>query len=458
MAHRASAPVVPDRVRAELRAQYAALTPASAAAHARAGALLPGGETRAVAFFEPYPLALVSASGAALTDADGRGYLDLLNNYTSLVHGNAYPPVAAALAEAVADGIAYPSTHARQVELAEILCARVASVELVRFTNSGSEAGSLALRIARRATGRRTVVVFDGSYHGGLPVLAQGEPEVRAVPYDDLDALAAALDESVCAVVAEPFLGAGGVLPASDGFLAEAAELARRHGALFVLDEVQSLRVAPGGAQSVHGVSPDLTMLGKIIGGGLPIGAVGGRAELMELTAASTPGRVAHAGTFNGHLLAAVAGAVTLDHLDAGAIALLEARSAALAASITGSAAAAGVPAVVTRAGSILNVHLTDTVPRRAADVRALDRGDAAALHLALLLEGVYIAPRGLFDLSTVLTEADLQAAERAFAAAFARLSAGEGEAVWRAEAASNRTWAASAASSAAANVTGRAR
>jgi glutamate-1-semialdehyde 2,1-aminomutase len=233
---------------------------------------------------------------------------------------------------------------------------------------------------------------------------------VVRVPWNDLDAVTALLGRAghdVAAVFAEPFLGAGGVRPAAPGFLAAVAALAFEHGVLFVLDEVQGLRNGFGGEQGRLGLTPDLTLLGKIIGGGFPIGAVGGRADLLELTvAALTPGYVTHAGTFNGHLAAAVAGTMTLRHLDAAAISRLNDAAAALADQIVAGAAAAGVPAEVTRAGSIMNVHLDS--PGRLAD-----------LHLALLLNGVYTTPRGMINLSTALSPHDLDDIAAAYSTAF---------------------------------------
>jgi glutamate-1-semialdehyde 2,1-aminomutase len=236
---------------------------------------------------------------------------------------------------------------------------------------------------------------------------------VVRVPWNDLDAVAALLGRlghDIAAVFAEPFLGAGGVRPAAPGFLAAVAELARDRDVLFVLDEVQGLRNGFGGEQGRLGLTPDLTLLGKIIGGGFPIGAVGGRADLLELTvSAMTPGYVTHAGTFNGHLAAAVAGAMTLRHLDAAAISRLNDAAAALADRILAGAGAAGVPAEVTRAGSIMNVHLAGP----------LASGQLADLHLALLLHGVYTTPRGMINLSTALSPGDLDDIAAAYEAAF---------------------------------------
>ena len=226
----------------------------------------------------------------------------------------------------------------------------------VRFTNSGTEAALLAARIASRATSHRRLLMFDGAYHGSATLLVPGSPNVVRARWNDLDAVAALFGQpghGIAAVFAEPFLGAGGVRPAAPGFLAAVADLARDQDMLLVLDEVQGLRNGPGGEQGRLGLTPDLTLLGKIIGGGFPIGAVGGRADLLELTVATlTPGHVAHAGTFGGHLAAAVAGAMTLRHLDAAAIARLNDAAAALTARIAAAAAPAGLQAEVTRAGS----------------------------------------------------------------------------------------------------------
>ena len=274
--------------------------------------MLPGGETRAVTSYPPYPVIITEGHGARLTDVDGHVYLDLVNNYTAMVHGSAFAPVTEAVAELLPQGFAFASPHPYQVALAELLAARVASVQRVRFTNSGTEAALLAARIVVRATGRRRLLMFDGAYHGSATLFLPGSPGVVRAPWNDLDAVTALLGRPI--TTSRPCSpsrssSAGGVRPAAPGFLAAVAGLARDHDVLFVLDEVQGLRNGSGGEQGRLGLTPDLTLLGKIIGGGFPIGAVGGRADLLELTvAAMTPGYVTHAGTFNGHLAAAVAG------------------------------------------------------------------------------------------------------------------------------------------------------
>jgi glutamate-1-semialdehyde 2,1-aminomutase len=392
---------------------YRERTPGSAASFEAARRVLPGGETRAVTSYPPYPVIITEGHGARLTDVDGRVYLDLVNNYTAMVHGSAFGPAVEAVADLLPQGYAFASPHPYQVALAELLAARVPSVQRVRFTNSGTEAALLAARIASRATGRRRLLMFDGAYHGSATLFLPGSSDVARARWNDLAAVETLLarpDHDIAAVFAEPFLGAGGVRPAEPEFLAAVAGVAAERGVLFVLDEVQGLRNGPGGEQGRLGLVPDLTLLGKIIGGGFPIGAVGGRADLLELTvAAMTAGSVTHAGTFNGHLAAAVAGTMTLRYLDEAAITGLNEAAAELDSRIVAGATAAGVPAEVTRAGSIMNVHLGDP-------------GQLADLHIALLLNGVYTTPRGMINLSTALSPGDLDDIAAAYATAFTQV------------------------------------
>ncbi|MDN4472915.1 aminotransferase class III-fold pyridoxal phosphate-dependent enzyme [Demequina zhanjiangensis] len=395
---------------------YAARRPLSRAAFTRAQLSLPGGETRSITHYSPFPAAIARGHAAVLTDADGHEYIDLVNNYTSLVHGNAHPAIVEAIKSTADAGTAFAAVHPAQLDLAEAIIGRLASVQKVRFTNSGSEASSLAARIARRATGRRVLVMAAEGYHGGIPPFADAdEPDVVRIPYGDADALRAAVSTEVAAVFLEPFLGAGGVVPAPEGYLAAAQEAAHAAGALLVLDEVQSLRNDPRGAQGTLGLAPDLTLMAKIIGGGLAIGAVGGRADLMDITAATRTGHLHHSGTFNGHAAAAAAGVASLRLLDADAIRSLNAAASALADAVT--RASLGT-AYVTRAGSIMNVHpvvdgLVITDPGAHPAWRT-------ALHLSLMDHGIYTTPRGMINLSTAVTDAQLTRAAEAYGEALA--------------------------------------
>lgn len=375
-----------------------------------------------MSFFRPYPVVVDHARGARLFDVDGNEYVDVLNNYTALVHGHAFGPIVDAVAAASRDGSVYPAPHPRQLELAEVLVDRYPAAQRVRFTNSGTEAALLAARIARRATGRPRLLLFEGGYHGTAPDFLGETADTVRVSYNDLDALLIGLDGDVAAVFAEPFLGSGGVIPAADGFLEGVQNAARETGALFVLDEVQSLRNDYRGVHGGLGLRPDLVLMGKLIGGGLPVGAVGGDAELLALTASENPGSLPHSGTFNGNVLTCAAGTESLRHLEEAAIEGLDTAARALTEGIERAALTAGVGLEVTRSGSVMHVHLA------AGDGEIDDAASTAALHVALLLEGVYAAPRGMLNLSTALTDRDLEHVADAYGRAFERV------ATWRDE------------------------
>jgi glutamate-1-semialdehyde 2,1-aminomutase len=392
----------------DLAVAYSEKTRRSMELYGRLRLVLPGGETRAVTFYPPYPVAIERGEGPVLWDVDGNRYIDVLNNYTSLIHGHSAAAIVEAASAALREGTAHPAPSERQLALAELLVARFPAVDLVRFTNSGSEAASLALRIARWATGRRRFVVFGGAYHGTTAEFADDGPDVVRVPFNNPDGLRKVVDQSIAAVFAEPFLGSGGVIPAADGFLRVAQEVAQAAGALFVLDEVQSLRTSFGGVHGLLGLQPDLVMMGKIIGGGFPVGAVGGRTEVLALTAADRPDGLKHSGTFNGNPVTMAAGLASMRLLDSGTIDTLNARAAALADSIEGSGRSVGIPVTVTRYGSILHVHLSEAAPANAEETRGEPAAGIVALHRSLLVHGVYAAPRGMLNLSTVLTEAHL--------------------------------------------------
>jgi glutamate-1-semialdehyde 2,1-aminomutase len=370
-------------------------------------------------------VAIEVGEGSRIVDLDGNEYVDVLNNYTTLVHGHAYPPVVDAIQQAAERGTVFPAPHAALAALAELLVARYPAVELVRFTNSGTEAAMLAARLARHATGRRAIVTFIGAYHGTAPDFADESPTTIRLPYNDGEAIRTALDDSVAAVFVEPFLGSGGVIPAEPEFLRAVQDSAQRMGAVFVLDEVQALRTAMAGAHSSLGLKPDLILMGKIIGGGLPVGALGGSTRLMGLTAADAPNALIHSGTFNGNVVTATAGVAAMTHLTEDRIERLNENAHWLSAEIEQAGRRMGLPVSVTRFGSIMQVHLTHHAPPAGSAGEA--SSFTAQLHLALLLEGVYAAPRGMLNLSTVTTQEDLSRVSDAYAGALARLEQARG-------------------------------
>lgn len=412
----------------DLLDEFAASRPRSEAAFRAARAVMPGGQTRSVTHYEPFPAILDRGEGYFLRDIDDFEYIDVLNNYTSLVHGNSFGPVVEAVTAVLGQGSAFASVHPAQIELAGRISSRVDSIESLRFTNSGSEAASLAARIARRFTGRSQIIMAEGGYHGAVPPFSDSDTEVVQVPYNDVDALCDVLSERTAAVFLEPFQGAGGVIPGDHDYLRAAQKHVHSAGALFVLDEVQSFRAAAGGAQQILGLSPDLTLLGKVIGGGFPIGAVGGRQAVLEVTSPYIVNPLSHAGTFNGHNASVTAGSVTLERLGAEAIGTLNRRSERLAELIERAGDRVGLRVSVTRFASVMNVYRGD--PPQTAAAAASDRDFHSALHLALLLEGVYSATRGMLNLSTVMTDDLIEELGVRYRRAFERLCAANTDAV----------------------------
>ncbi|MEA2548192.1 MAG: glutamate-semialdehyde -aminomutase, partial [Chloroflexota bacterium] len=305
---------------------YLARTPRSRALYERAIGSLPGGSTRTTVYSAPYPPYAAHGAGLALTDVDGNVYRDFLGNYTSLIHGHAHPAVVAAVEAQVRRGSAFAAPTETEVELAEELKRRVPSIERLRFTSSGTEATMFAIRAARAFTGRALIAKFDHSYHGTHDQVMAGSPGVPdaigglivELPWGSPDAIEAALrgrEAELAAIIVEPVQGAGGVRPPDQGFLEFLRAYCDRVGAVLIFDEIISFRIAPGGAQEVYGVRPDLTTLGKIIAGGYPLAAFGGRADVMAIFDARQARAVSHGGTFNGNPVAAAAGLATLREL-----------------------------------------------------------------------------------------------------------------------------------------------
>ena len=419
---------------------------------ARAEGLFPGGVNSPVRAFRSVgraPLVLDAGAGPRVRDADGRWYLDYIGSWGPAILGHAHPTVIEAVRAAALDGFALGATGPREVELGELIRAAMPSLERMRFTSSGTEAAMSAIRLARGATGRDLVVKFSGGYHGhsdgllveagsGVATLAipgsAGVPAATAaativVPYNDPDAVAtafAAHPGQIAAVIVEPVAANAGVLPPAPGFLARLREITAGDGALLVFDEViTGFRVGPGGAQERYAIRPDLTVLGKIVGGGMPVGAYGGRADLMALVAPAGP--VYQAGTLSGHPLAMAAGAATLRLLGPASYDALEAFGARLEAGLRAAAAAAGTPVGITRVGSLLTVFLRDGAPTTAEEAFTADRAAYARFFGAMLDAGVLLAPSQFeaWFISLAHGEAELDETLRAAAVAFASVEAG---------------------------------
>jgi len=409
--------------------RFADLTPRSRELWERATRSLPGGNSRTTIFQEPYPVYFERGEGCRVVDADGVERIDFINNYTSLVLGHCHPRVVEAVQRQTARLASAAGPNALEVDLAERLKERLPSIELVRFANSGTEATMQAIRAARAFTGRTTIAVFAGAYHGthdyasaipaspgaagGAGIPAGVADSLVVAPYNDTEATLAALEahlEDLAAIVVEPVLGAGGVIPAERQFLRSLRSLADETGALLVFDEVIAFRIGYHGAQGRYGITPDLTTLGKIIGGGLPVGAFGGREDVLALFDPRRAGALSHGGTFNANPLTMAAGLATLDELTPEALDRLEALTIELRTKLEELFAAAGIPACVTQAGSLFNVHFTERPIRTHADVLASDRELQRQLHLALLGDGILFTPRGMGCLSVPMTEDDVDA------------------------------------------------
>ena len=394
--------------------EYLARTPRSRDLFERATGSLPGGSTRTTVYTAPYPPYVASGSGLRILDVDGNAYRDFLGNYTSLILGHAHPAVVAAVEAQVRRGSAFAAPTETEVELAEEIRRRVPSVERLRFTSSGTEATMFAIRAARAHTGRPLIARFERSYHGTHDAVMAGTAGVPGVmsglivdlPWGDPDAIEATLrgrERELAAIIVEPVQGAGGVRAPAPGFLPFLRAFTERHGALLIFDEIISFRVAPGGAQERFGVRPDLTTLGKIIGGGYPLAAFGGREEVMGIFDARRAGAVSHGGTFNGSPVAAAAGLATLRALTPPTYERLEALGARLGAAIQGEIERAGVDARVAVVGSLFQVFRGEGVTAFATGVAG-----GPTLFLGLLLEGFYLAPRGMGAIPAIATEADV--------------------------------------------------
>jgi glutamate-1-semialdehyde 2,1-aminomutase len=384
----------------------------------RAEALFPGGVNSPVRAFRSVgrpPLLLAGGAGPRVRDADGRWYVDYIGAWGPAILGHAHPGVMDAIREALDDGLALGATSPREIELGEAIRAAVPSMERLRFTSSGTEAAMSALRVARGATGRDLVIKFAGGYHGhsdgllvdagsgvatlGIPGSAGVPAPVAAttvvVPINDLDAVATALERhagQVAAIIVEPVAANVGVIAPAPGFLEGLRRLASESGAILIFDEViTGFRVARGGAQERYRVRPDLTILGKIIGGGLPVGAYGGRRDLMALVAPDGP--VYQAGTLSGHPLTMAAGAATLRELTVDRYAALEATAALLERDLRAAAAETGRDVAIARVGSLLTVFFRESIPTTTAEAMASDRAAYGRFFGAMLDAGILLPP-----------------------------------------------------------------
>lgn len=420
-------------------APYIARTAKSGALFKRASKVLVGGMTRTSVYFPPYPAFMVKGEGCRTVDVDGNVYVDFINNYTTLIHGYSFAPITAALQRQAAMGSCFGAPSEHEIQLAELIVERVASIEKMRFASSGTEAVMYALRLARLFTGRNTVAKFEGGFHGAYddcqvsykltaehvseaagPVTVLNSAGLEAgvgdrvvvLPFNQIDAACAAIDaqaDHLACVIVEPVIGAGGVIPADRKFLEALRERTAHHGILLIFDEIMSFRLGYGGAQQIYGITPDLTTLGKIISGGLPLAAFGGREEVMApLDPTAGPPLIPQSGTFNGCAAAAAAGTACMEHLTREKLSDLDALGQDLKHGLEQLFRRTDTEARVTGFGSLFNIHFSAAPVEDHRGVVRADQARMERLFRALLLRGQCIAPRGMICLSTVMGKAEI--------------------------------------------------
>ena len=418
---------------------YRQTTPASRALHEKAVTVMPGGTTRTTTYFDPYPLYIERGEGCRVWDADGTERIDMLGNYTAMILGHAHPKVVEAIQKQAARGTGFAAANPIEVQLATLLCERVPSLDAVRFCNSGTEATMFAMRLARAFTGRPKIARIEGGYHGTHdyaevsthPVVSEagapdapiarpdsiGTPEwavkhTVVLPFNNADAAEAIIRREggqLAAVILEPIIGAGGVIAATVEFLERLRKVTRELGILLIFDEVISFRVAPGGAQQLYGVTPDITTLGKIIGGGLPVAAFGGRADVMDLLDPRRNPNIAQGGTYNGNPLGMAAGLATMSELTPDVYNELNRQGARVAEHLSEVFASHQVPVQVNSVGSLFALHFTDTPVVDYRTMAAANKKMTRDLFLGLVNHGVLMAPRAMGALSTPMGEQDIQ-------------------------------------------------
>ncbi len=402
----------------DARSRYTSANPLSQAADENAARYLPGGNTRTVLHFEPFPLTMLKGEGAELTDLDGHRYIDMVGEYSAALFGHSDEIIKAAIHKALDSGIAMGAPTAYERELAGLLCERFPSLEQVRFCNSGTEANLMALTTARVVTGRNRLLAFNDAYHGGVIKFLGGHCALN-VPFDfvladynDIEGTAERIrseGEELAAVIVEPILGAGGNIQGNRKFLKMLRRMTEEVGALLIFDEVKTARLGPAGTQGMLGIEPDLTTLGKFIGGGLPTGAFGGSAEVMAHYNPRLDGSLAHAGTFNNNVCSMAAGCAALSKIytPKRAAEFLD-WSEAFRLSLNDMFASKAVPMYANGMGSMIAIHFSSEPTKRPSDISAGCRSLRPLLHMELLLDGVLLCGRGDLFLSLPMNDSHL--------------------------------------------------
>ncbi|RYF61796.1 MAG: aminotransferase class III-fold pyridoxal phosphate-dependent enzyme [Comamonadaceae bacterium] len=410
---------------ARIQSEWHALEPAYLARTAQSRKLfdsarkhLPGGNTRSVLHALPYPLYMQSSQGAACTDVDGHRYIDFVGEFSAGLYGHSDPVLRDAVRAALDRGVVMAAPIAEEIALGELLCSRFPSLEQVRFCNSGTEANLFALATARAITGRSCILAFEHAYHGGVLTFSDRPSsmnmpfDVRLARFNDLESverLVHAEGDAIAAIIVEPMLGAGGNIAPVPGFLAGLRQLADRCGAVLVFDEVKTSRLGPAGMQGREGVTPDMTTLGKYLGGGLPLAAFGGRADIMQHFDPARADGLKHAGTFNNNICSLSAAVAGLAHVYTPARAeVFTAWGDAVRERLNDQCRREGLPILATGVGSILSPHFTTRPIRSSDDIPATSRQMGQLLHRFLQLQGLLVCARGDIYLSLPMLDSDV--------------------------------------------------
>lgn len=409
----------------EARQRFADANPNSLARHKEAAASLPGGNTRAVLWYPPFPVSFISGDGCRVTDLDGHTYVDLVSEYTAGFYGHSDKTIAAALVEVIQGGIMLGAPNRYEARLAAAVVDRFPAIERVRFCNSGTEANIMAISAARAITRRSKVLVFREGYHGGVLTFAHGGSPLNLpfpfvfADYNDSAGAVSLIEEQgseLAAVIVEPMMGGGGCIPATREFLHALRTATKAVGALLIFDEVMTSRLDYRGLHGVHGISPDFVTLGKYIGGGASFGAFGGRADLIDRFDPATPGAFSHGGTFNNNILSMAAGYTGLTQvLTEEASRAVNARGDRLRAAMNASLVKHGVEGIVIGRGSLMNLHFVKGPVDTPAPLDDADPSLIALWHVEMLLRGYYVTPRGMLALSLPFGDAELAGFVAAF-------------------------------------------
>ncbi|MEM7127415.1 MAG: aspartate aminotransferase family protein [Chloroflexota bacterium] len=399
--------------------EYTQQNPKSLARHQTALDVMPGGNTRSVLFNLPFPLGVAKAESCKIYDLDGHEYIDFLGEYTAGIYGHSHPVIRAAIDKALDNGLNFGGTNETEVKLAQAICERFPSIDRIRFTNSGTEANLMAITAARRHTNRSHILVFAGAYHGGVLYFSTGKKNPVNAPYDfvlapynDVDATRALIQEhsaNLAAVLLEPMMGSGGCIQASTSFLQMLRDECTQHQIVLIFDEVMTSRLAPGGFQEAVGVLPDMTTLGKYIGGGMSFGAFGGRVELMDHYNPHLPDALPHAGTFNNNVLTMNAGLAGLTQVyTPDAARKLNEQGEDLRRRLNQLCQRAEAPMQFTGRGSMMTVHMTDAPIHSPTDAAKGNQALRELFFFDMVNSGIWLAPRGMINLSLPHNESQL--------------------------------------------------